>query len=146
MSRRGELLTWLIVLATAGTGLVQAWMRYLVEPVDEFSAYNHPWQGTTEALHALLGPLLALGLGMVLAAHARPKWFAGSTPKKARLSGALVASLVLVLVVSGAWLNAWPPVDEQLLNWIHGIAGATFTLAFLGHALRLSRRAGASRR
>lgn len=139
MSRRGKVFTWLIVLATAATGLGQAWMRYWVDPVDPFSAYNHPWQGTTEALHALLGPLLALGMGMVLAAHARPKWHAASSARIARISGAVVATLVAVLVLSGAWLNAWPPVDGKLLNWTHGIAGAAFALAFLGHAIGAKR-------
>jgi hypothetical protein len=140
MSRRLALLTWSLVLATAGTGLLQAWMRYVVEASDPFSAYNHPWQGTTEALHALFGPLAALGLGIVLAAHAKPKWSSPAAHWAARRSGAFVVGLLLVLVVTGAWLNAWPPVDGKLLNWTHGIVGTSFALAVVGHSWS-SRRA-----
>lgn len=135
MSRTGALLSWLLVSATAATGLAQAWMRYLVEPIDEFSAYNHPWQGSIEALHAFLGPLFALGAGMLLAAHARPKWSSPSSGRKARLSGLFVAVLVGAVAASGAWLGAWPPISSKLLNWIHGVAGASFALAFMGHAV-----------
>ena len=136
MSRRLTLLTWALVVATAATGLGQAWMRYLVEPVDDFSAYNHPWQGTTEALHALFGPLAALGLGLVLAAHAKPKWDSPAPTRVARASGAITAGLILVLVGTGAWMGAWPPMEGKLVHWTHGITGALFALAFAADACR----------
>ncbi len=134
MSRSLSLLTWTLVLAAAVTGLGQAWMRHMMEPVDDFSAWNHPWQGTTEALHAFLGPLTALALGLVLAAHAGQRLHHPATARAAKIGGALVTILILAMVVSGAWLTAWPSVDSDLVPWIHGIAGSLFVLAMAGHA------------
>ena len=34
----------LSMLLVGGTGLIYAWMLYLLEPVDEFSILNHPQQ------------------------------------------------------------------------------------------------------
>jgi len=140
MSRRLSLLTWGLVLAAAATGLGQAWMRYLVDPVDDFSAWNHPWQGTTEALHAFLGPLTALGLGLVLAAHAKERVHLPSTTRAAKLGGVVVSGLILALIISGSWLTAWPPLDGKLLSWIHGIVGGLFVLGMAGHAWSSKRR------
>lgn len=134
MNRSLALLTWILVLATAGTGLAQAWMRYLLDQADDFSAYNHPWQGTIEALHALLGPLAALGFGVVLAAHAMPKWKSPASSRRARIGGVLAASFVLSVVGTGAWLGAWPPLDGKLLNWFHAIAGSLFAVVVIAHA------------
>ena len=134
MSRGLSLLTWLLVLATAVTGLGQAWMRYLLEPVDDFSVWNHPWQETTEALHAFLGPVASLGLGVVLTAHAGERLRHPGTSGRAKLGGFLVGGLVIALVVSGAWLLGWPDPDTKLVSWIHGIVGALLLLGMVGHA------------
>ena len=136
MTHLHKALLWLLVLAALTTGLSQAWMRYLLEPVDEFSAWNHAWQGTIEALHVFVAPLLTLVLGYTLAAHAKVRWQAPGTHAKRRRSGALVTGLLLVLVLTGAWMAAWTFPEGKLVAWIHGVAGSLFGLAFLGHALR----------
>jgi hypothetical protein len=139
MTPRLTLLTWLLVLGSLVTGLGQVWMRYFVDPVDEFSAWNHPWQGTVESLHVFLAPLLVLGLGYVLSAHAGVKWnFPGTSPGRKRSGGALIG-LIASLVLSGAWLAAWSFPDGDSIHWIHGISGGLFGLLFLGHAISRKR-------
>ena len=69
MSRAQLLLFHLINLAVCGTGLVYAWMRYLVEPVDEWAVVNHPWQPHMQHLHVLLAPLLVFAVGLIWSAH-----------------------------------------------------------------------------
>ena len=139
MTNLHKALLWLLVLAALATGLCQAWMRYLLDPVDAFSAWNHPWQGMIESLHVFVAPMLTLVLGYTLAAHARVRWQSPSTHKKRRRSGALVTGLLLVLILSGAWMTAWSYPEGKAIAWIHGIAGSLFGLAFLGHALRKQR-------
>lgn len=136
MTRRLALLCWLTVLATAGTGLVGAAMNYLMEPTDPFSAFNHPWQPYLDAGHALLGPLLALLIGFVLAAHARLEWRRGSSRKK---SGALLTTLAVLLPVTGGLLSAFGAPDRPALAWLHGVVGALFALMFTAHGLSVVR-------
>lgn len=139
MTHLHKALLWLFVLVAFITGLSQAWMRYLLDPADEFSAWNHPWQGTIEALHVFVAPLLTLVLGFTLAAHAKVQWQSHNTSGKRRRSGALVTGLLLVLVLSGAWMAAWSFPEGKIVAWIHGVAGSLFGLAYLGHALRKPR-------
>jgi len=134
MSRGLAIVTWLLVLTTGATGLAQAWMRYRMEPVDEFSAWNHPWQGTIEALHAFLGPVASLCLGVVLAAHAGARLKRPDTSDAARRGGIALVALVLVLVLSGSWLLGWPDPDSKLVSWIHGVAGTLLVLGMVAHA------------
>ena len=47
-------------LLVGGTGLVYAWMLYLVKPTDPYAVVNHPWQPQTQHLHILVAPLLGL--------------------------------------------------------------------------------------
>ena len=136
MTHTHKLILWLLVLGSVATGLGQAWMRYLVEPKDEFSAWNHPWQGTTESLHVFLAPMLTLVLGFTLAAHAAPKLASPITAPKRRRSGTTIIVLILVLVLTAAWMTAWTKPELPIVPWIHGIAGSLFAIAFLGHALR----------
>lgn len=139
MKRKLSLLTWILVLSSLVTGLTQAWMRYLLEPENDFSAWNHPWQGTVESLHVFLAPILTLLLGYVLAEHAVIHWHNKATGKgRVRSGGALVA-LICTLILSGAWMAGWSFPEGKLVSWIHGIAGALFGLIFLGHALSRKR-------
>lgn len=128
------------MLATAATGLVGAYMNYWMEPSDPFSAYNHPLQPKLDAAHALLGPLLALLLGFVLAAHARVEWRHGSSRRR---SGAVLVTLAVLLPTTGAILSAFGAPDRPLLAWLHGVTGALFLFMFVAHGLSVIRARGA---
>ena len=150
MSRPLTLLTWLLVLALASSGLGGAYMRYVLESSDPFSAWNHPWQPYFEQVHAFGGPALALVLGYVLAAHAKVHLAMGSARRR---PGLALSALALALVLSGAAQATFPDPDSKQVAWVHGVLGSLFLLLFLGHAFgpvwqRLSarRRAAADRR
>lgn len=136
MPRAFTLLCWLLILATATTGLVSAGMEYLLEPSDPFSAFNHPWQPHLDTAHALLGPALAVWIGFVLGDHARPRFRSGGPKRK---SGLLLSTLAVLLVLSGGFLSAFGSPDALAYKWAHGILGSLFTLLFAGHALSVVR-------
>jgi TRAP-type mannitol/chloroaromatic compound transport system permease small subunit len=134
MTRLLSLVLWCLVLGSFITGATQAWMRYML-PVEDFSAWNHPWQGTIEALHVFFAPILVLVFGYTLAAHAQARLAMPGTKANRKRSGGAIAALGFVLVFSGAWMAAWTFPEGKQVAWIHGIAGVLFGLAFIGHAL-----------
>lgn len=149
MSRAGFLLLHAANLLVAGSGLVYAWMLYLLEPVDEFALWNHPWQGAMRDLHLLAAPLLVLLVGAAMSVHALPRLRGarrggartgrrtGTTMLVAFLPMALSGSL-LQTAVSPAWTTAWLVV--------HLASSALWTLATVAHLLGVRRRRGERRR
>lgn len=102
MSRVQKLFLHLSNLAVCGTGLVYAWMRYLVEPGDEWAVVNHPWQPHFQHLHVLTAPLLVFALGLIWSTHVLGKLANGS---ENRVAGAGLTALFLPMVASGYLLQ-----------------------------------------
>ena len=78
MIRRFEL--WFLSLATlaAGlTGLVLFYMKEWLEPVDPFSAVNHPWQPLVLKAHLVAVPLLVFAVGLIFSSHAAERYRSG---------------------------------------------------------------------
>jgi hypothetical protein len=124
---RGE--AWTLHAATAlagGTGLVYAWMRYLVEPADEFAVVNHPLEPLVQHAHVWSAPLLVFGLGLIFQRHVWARLAGGFRPRRA--TGATLALLFVPMVVSGyglqtsageAWRKAWIGVHlATSLAWL----------------------------
>jgi len=115
-------------LLVGGTGLVYAWMLYLMTPADEFALWNHPQQGLVHDLHLLAAPLLVLSLGMLWGTHARPRWRAGQRAN--RSTGLLLLANALPMIFSGvliqisveeSWREAWKLIHlATSLLWIAG--------------------------
>lgn len=108
---------WLVGLANVlvgGTGLVYAWMRYLLKPVEEFAVVNHPWQPDVQHLHVLAAPLLVLGFGQLMHQHAWLAWRAGA--RHGKRSGLTMLATGLPMIFSGyliqvateeSWRTIW---------------------------------------
>ncbi len=108
---------WLIRVATvlaAGSGLVYAAMIYLLEPTDEWSVVNHPWQPHVQHLHILVVPLLVFAVAVVWRSHALNKQ--KGKRNSGRFSGwglmlvfwPMVASGFLLQVsISESWRSFW---------------------------------------
>ena len=64
-------------LAVGGTGLVYAWMLYLLKPSDPYAVVNHPWQPGVQHLHVLTAPLLVFAAGVIWRAHVWRRFRAG---------------------------------------------------------------------
>ena len=114
MSRAEARFTHLAVAASGITGLVYGWLRYFVEPVDEFALVNHPAEPWWKALHILLVPLLLMAFGLVFRDHIWAKWRSGARPR--RRTGLVLATLFAPMVFSGyllqisgdpAWRQIW---------------------------------------
>ncbi|HXO18770.1 MAG TPA: hypothetical protein VOA87_02470, partial [Thermoanaerobaculia bacterium] len=71
---------WTVHAATilvGSTGLVYAWMRYLLAPADPFAVVNHPLQPLVQHLHVLAAPLLVFAVGLIWRRHVWAGWRLG---------------------------------------------------------------------
>jgi hypothetical protein len=139
VSRAQLILLHLANLAVAGTGLVYAWMRYLVEPTDEWAVVNHPWQPHLQHLHVLAAPLLVFALGLIWSAHVIAKLKNGS---KNRVVGIGLTTLFLPMASSGYLLQvAVDPGWRTTWIWVHVVSSMAWFVAFLIHqAVALTRK------
>jgi hypothetical protein len=132
---RGEI--WLIHTANllvAGSGIVYAVMRYLLEPVDEWAVVNHPWQPQLQHLHVLAAPLLVFAVGLIWGRHVLQRLRNG---RQGRFSGVgllvgfvpMAASGYLIQVATHpGWRSGW--------IGIHLAASALWLAAFAVHQAR----------
>ncbi|MBW8876000.1 MAG: hypothetical protein JF614_13620 [Acidobacteria bacterium] len=108
---------WLLHTATllvGGTGLIYAWMRYLLHPADPYAVVNHSLQPTVQHLHILVAPLLVFAGGMVWHRHAWTHWRRG-VERRRQSGGSLILTLVPMVVsgyliqtaVDGGWRRTW---------------------------------------
>lgn len=132
---RGQLVMLHIAnLAVAGTGLVYAWMRYLVEPADEWAVVNHPWQPHLQHLHVLAAPLLVFAVGLVWSGHVAAKLRNG---RRNRVAGVGLTALFLPMAASGYLLQvAVDPGWRGRWVWLHVAASLLWIGAFIVHQVR----------
>jgi hypothetical protein len=134
MSRGQALLLHFANLAVCGTGLVYAWMRYLVEPADEWAVVNHPWQPHLQHLHVLVAPLLVFAVGLIWTAHILGKLQNGRTNRVAGLS---LMALFLPMAASGYLLQlAVDPNWRRTWVWVHVVSSLLWVAAFVVHQVR----------
>ncbi len=140
MSRGQAVFLHLANLAVCGTGLVYAWMRYLVEPADEWAVVNHPWQPLVQHLHVLSAPLLVFAIGVIWSVHAIAKLRNG---RRGRTSGLGLLALFLPMVASGYLLQvAVDPGWRRTWIWVHVASSLLWVAAFAIHKVRaLGRKA-----
>jgi hypothetical protein len=129
-------------LVVVVTGLVYAWMKYLVENPDPYAVVNHPWEATILHVHVLASPPFILIFGVILNSHIIRKLGASRLPN--RTSGYLSLGLFVAMVATGyllqtataaAWLTA--------LVAVHVGSGALFAVTYATHLIvsaRLARR------
>lgn len=126
---------WALHLSTAlvgGTGLVYAWMLYLLEPADEFSILNHPQQALVQHAHIWAAPLLIFAIGMIWRGHVWQNLRSGRPT--ARRTGLLLACCAAPMAASGyflqtsvseGWRAAW--------MWVHLVSSGLFVCGYLVH-------------
>lgn len=137
-------LAWSIHLATGVlslTGLAWAWMRYLLEPADEFSVVNHPAEPEVRIGHLLVAPLALFLWGLVWRSHVWARWRVGVQQR--RRTGFLLMVLVLPMVASGYLLQVTDDESWRLAwTWMHAVTGTAFAALYLIHQFgpRLVRR------
>lgn len=128
--------SWTVHVSTvlvAGTGVVYAVMRYLLEPADPYAVVNHPLQPTVQHLHVLAAPFLVFGAGLIWREHVWKHFRNGA--RSGRRSGLWMLLTLLPMVVSGyliqttvteGWRTAWIAVHLAASGlWLLGYAGHT---------------------
>ena len=137
---------WMIHASTilvGGTGLVYAWMRYLMDPVDEFAVINHPWQPHLQHLHLWLAPLLVFALGLIWRDHVWRHYKRGV--KRRRRTGLTLLAACAPMVISG-YLIQTSVSSTWRTTWIaiHLVTSGLFVGGYLLHQLIARNRSAES--
>jgi hypothetical protein len=131
MSRGQVFFVHLANLAVCGTGLVYAWMRYLVTPTDEWAVVNHPWQPHVQHLHVLTAPVLIFAVGLIWSAHIIGKQKNG---RSNRVVGIGLTTLFLPMAASGYLLQVAVGASwRETWMWIHVVSSLLWVLVFVVH-------------
>ncbi len=130
-------LVWLHVsiAITALTGAVFAFMKYFLQPSDEFAVVNHPLQPWMLSTHVVVAPLALFILGWTFSNHMLPKKrFGDDTGRK---SGTSAMWLIVPMAVSGYLLQV--SVEESLRQAMaiaHWVSSALFVVVYVIHLLK----------
>lgn len=119
-------------ILVGGTGLVYAWMLYLVEPEDPYAVVNHPLQPQAQHLHILVAPLLIFTAGLIWRRHVWSQFKRGMEER--RRSGTILIYLLVPMIVSGSLIQT--AVDAQWRKvWvaIHLTASLLWLAGYLAH-------------
>ena len=132
MNRFQRLLLWWSTALTTVTGVIYAWMKYLMEPVNEWAAINHPLQPLVLKLHILVAPLMVFAVGMVTVNHIWSLYRSGLP--RGRRTGIVTGATFGPLVLTGYLIQGvtWPLL-LAILAWTHLGLGVVVAAAFVGH-------------
>ena len=125
---------WLYISITAVivTGIIYAWMKYVLEIEDPFSVVGHPWQSFMLDSHILVSPLLVLILGITFSSHILSK-IRSDFPANRR-SGWSMVLCFLPMVLSGYLLQVLThPVALQIALVVHLVTGGIFAVCYVIH-------------
>lgn len=119
-----RLCIWAALLACAASGLVEYWQT-------DWALSFKPLGRWTLVLHGISGMALAIGFGMLMQSHIRAAW----RMKKHRVSGALMVSLMTLLIVSGLLLYYGSETIHDANRLVHIGLGVIFTGTIVWHGL-----------
>lgn len=140
ISRVEKIFLNLTTFLTAATGLVYAWMKYLLSPSDPFSVVNHPWQPGLLSGHVLVAPLLVFGFGLIAREHILGR-YRDPRARGGRRTGILAALALVPMVSSGYLLQVVTSARGRNVTGILHLAAGILFLGVYGFHLAL---AGAS--
>jgi hypothetical protein len=131
MSRLERWSLHLAALLTAGTGLLDGFLRWFCVRAGEFGPEPHPWLGPVQHLHILVAPVLVFALGMMVRGHLWNRLQAGGEGKRTGLASAL---LIAPMVLSGMGIQVvTSPAWRTGFAWAHGTSAGAFLLAYFAH-------------
>lgn len=138
MNRFQRRLLWWSTALTAASGVVYAWMKHLLEPLNEWAVINHPLQPLVLKLHIVVAPVMVFAVGLVAVNHIWALWRAGLP--RGRQTGMWTAAIFGPLVFTGYLIQAvtWP-LPLALLAWSHLGLGILVTGTFVGHRVAVAR-------
>lgn len=134
MTRFEKYAVWGSTTAVAATGIVYAWMKYLLEPADAFAVVNHPLQPLVLKLHIVTAPVMVFAIGMIAMRHIWPHFRKGLA--RGRRSGVSSMLVIVPMIATGYALQVF--ASERVLRWlgyIHLGLGLIFSAAALLHGV-----------
>lgn len=133
MNRITAWLLHIIAILITVTGCLYAVMHYLMKPVDPFSVINHPLEPTMLQIHLIAAPALVFLIGMILHSHVLLKL--GNGARSGKRSGVVLATLFVVMALSGYLLQVFTVTGHRLLFWIHLSSGSIWAAAYGSHQI-----------
>jgi len=130
MSRGEARFTHVAVALSGLTGLVYGWLRYFVQPEDEFALVNHPAEPWLKSLHILLVPLLLVAFGLVFRDHIWTKIRSGAQAR--RRTGWVLFALFTPMVISGYLLQVSADPDLRQFWLVLHLVSSLIWLPFYG--------------
>jgi len=140
-----KVLLWSSTLVVGITGLVYAWMKYLLPPIDPYSTVHHPLQPLVLKIHLVAAPFLVFAVGLVFTQHIWGQFRAGL--KRGRRSGVGTLLTLAPMVLSGYLIQV--ATAESWLFWLamaHLVTGSLFVLGFTSHQVAMWTRQARARR
>lgn len=136
---------WLLIGSSAATGLtgiVYAWMKYLLESADAWAVINHPWEPWVLKAHILVAPLMVFAIGLIASEHIWKHFRARVRAR--RISGLTLMAVLVPMVASGYLIQAVTGATWlTVLVWVHLITGGAYLVGLAVHwAVRGQRRNG----
>jgi len=145
ISRLERVLTHGSTALVAGSGVVYAWMKYLMTTDDPYAVVNHPMQPWMLDLHVTAAPLLVFALGFIAQSHVLAHLAKGSG-RPGRATGLIAVSCVLPMIATGYLIQVFTNETARRASvWVHLATGVVYTGGFLAH-VATSRRLAARRR
>lgn len=125
-------------LLVIGTGSVYAFMRYFLQPIDEWAVINHPWQPYVQHLHVLTAPLLVFACGLIWHRHVARR--IGAEEHRRGGSGPGLAAALVPMIASGYLLQTTSATSwRQVWLVLHLASSGLWTLLVATHFLRWSK-------
>ena len=140
-----KILLWGSTLVVGATGIVYAWMKYLLTPLDPYAAVNHPLQPLVLKVHLVAAPFLVFAVGLVFTQHIWRQFRSGL--KRGRRSGTGTILTLVPMVLSGYLIQT--VTAEGWVWWlamVHLATGTLFVLGFVSHQVSMWVRQAAARR
>lgn len=121
-------LLWSATLLAGGSGVVYAWMKYLLRPEDPYAVVHHPLQPWILKVHLFAAPSLVFAVGVIFSRHVLGLWRSGKPD--AKRSGLATFFLFAGMVGSGILVqSATSQSSARWFGWTHAALGAAFLLS-----------------
>jgi hypothetical protein len=139
MTKAEKVIVWGSTAVMTGTGIVIAWMEYVLTAPQPWAVVNHPWQPFILKLHIISAPVMVFGIGMISMRHIWPHFKNGL--KKGRRSGIWNMLLAIPMIGTGYALQALSNAGWlQVMGYLHFALGTIFgAIAFI-HFLATARK------
>jgi len=126
-------------ILTGLTGLIYWWMDAFLEPTNEWSIINHPWQPWILKAHILVAPVMVFAVGLVFADHI---WrHVRARRPDGRRTGLTMLWIVAPMIMTGYLIQAvTAPGWLTALAWAHIGTGVLFLGGLSIHYWILGRR------